>query len=144
MDVWDEAVQFLLIGDRARQLLAVTRSEDQTSLTMPTIKGHSSRRILVVARRESKSVLLAALRGLHLDSLLGDDGTRLDRGMHIRALSDALVCIRSDEQQPGPSPPRRSSNDSDDFFTESTAQDTRRVCPTKGVTRVVGDLLPAR
>jgi hypothetical protein len=65
---------------------------------MPTIKGHSSRRILVVARRESRSVLLAALRGLHLDSLLGDDRRRLDRGMDVRALSDALVCIRSDEQ----------------------------------------------
>jgi hypothetical protein len=62
-------------------------------------QGHSSRRILVVARRESRLVLLAALRGLHLDSLLGDDGTRLDRGMDIRASSDALVCIRSDEQQ---------------------------------------------
>jgi hypothetical protein len=85
--------------DKIDQMLAVTRSEDQTSLTMPTIKGHSSRRILVVARRESRSVLLAALRGLHLDSLLGDDRRRLDRGMDVRALSDALVCIRSDEQQ---------------------------------------------
>src|SRR5215207_2383795 len=83
----------------ATTVLAVTRSEDQTSLTMPTIKGHSSRRILVVARRESRSVLLAALRGLHLDSLLGDDRRRLDRGMDVCALSDALVCIRSDEQQ---------------------------------------------
>jgi hypothetical protein len=65
---------------------------------MPTIKGHSSRPILVVARREARSVLLAALRGPHLDSLLGDDRRRLDRGMDVRALSDALVCIRSDEQ----------------------------------------------
>jgi hypothetical protein len=95
--------ELLKLGHR---VLAVTRFEDQTSLTMPTIKGHSSRRILVVARRESRSVLLAALRGLHLDSLLGDDRRRLDRGMDVRALSDALVCIRSDEQHqvaiPGP------------------------------------------
>ena len=63
---------------RLYHLLTVTRFEDQRSLAMPTIK--------------------AIPRGGFWSLLVGDDGRRLDRGMDIRALSDALVGIRSDEQ----------------------------------------------
>ena len=54
-------------------MLAVTRFEDQTSLAMPTIK--------------------VIPRGGFWSLLVGDDGRRLDRGMDIRALSDALVGV---------------------------------------------------
>ena len=58
--------------------------------------AHSSLPIVVVTRRASRSVLLAALRGLHLDSLLDDDSTcGKERGMHKIALivSDELCAI---------------------------------------------------
>jgi hypothetical protein len=56
--------------------------------------AHSSLPIVVVTRRASRSVLLAALRGLHLDSLLDDDSTcSKERGMHKIALGDELRAI---------------------------------------------------
>ena len=63
---WDYEVE----SRRLYHLLTVTRFEDQTSLATPTIKA--------IPRGGFWSLL---------------DGRRLDRGMDIRALSDALVGV---------------------------------------------------
>ena len=83
-------------------MLAVTRFEDQTSLTMPTIKAIPRGGVWssLVASQGRFSSLRCGDSTLTRSSATTEGG--LDRGMDIRALWDALVCIRSDEQHRDP------------------------------------------